>query len=906
MEDEERELRKLEKTRQDYDKWFADKTRVPTTPSSISQQYPHPAWPAYGYSNLSPEEQEEQFKNSYLSVMEDKKRELEKMQQEYYNLFAVGPADYKPVPDREPKQPIKGTGDIDYDTVHGLNMLFGVEATERDEWDKTLKTIDNNAEKTKKQQEKIVEHNKKYGNLSFEEIKDCSDSSGKDMLWDEFMSGLSAFQRFKARLVSPPSTYTDKDGKVQTRSFGERIKASTGALGKLGGAIGSVTNLMGGPMMAAMTIFQGVMQAYSAVVEKESERITKIQTETSEAQERYSQAESNFLTSKERADENFSNVSEDDKETAIEEALKEGRKKDVTMQDLRLLTDENLELTESEQLNKDLTALEANTRLLYTSQLQMTAALRNEANVEDDTGQLGHYGTQADFTEWYEGSGIKNSEDEYGLGDIFDLNAWKTTFGFTEKGEEYLEDIAQSSENGLQFTTRIRNAEDLETDFEKLAASFDKRNVGGNDISTIFGGNKGLYPQYNSYWNDIGSKNGGYSATQLAKLGKQYDKQLNRFERKNFRFEFKNGRLVLKNIQNIDKKFANLGQRLGISKIAAQQLVMLHTLNDLYQVAETQVKPELINQTQGLYSQLASSAGIKSNTGSSVGVEQAMNQGLAVISQQLSQVIVNTANEAAVDAYNAVSDTPVESVGELNKIIKDGNKNSDEYKNAVEAMDTKYKTQAYQAKYYERLNAGDTPAEAMKKAQKSSEEYLKKYGVENGTYWKTHQKYSDGSQAEGSGYWRLLMNTFGQQLGLPSSMRNSAGDFMAQLMSKGYSNYDATDIMKLNDEVVKNNPEVIKYLMNLTNTINESNMDAEDAADDETGGSGRGGGKDYDNNNRQRYVQLAICNKKAIPKLNVNLFKKAPSLHGQRTRTSSLRDIKINTTDKAKNIESRG
>ena len=663
---------------------------------------------------------------------------------------------------------------------------------------------------------------------------------------------------------------------------------STGFKG-LGSAALSVANMMGGPMMAAMTIFQGVMQAYSAVVEKESERITKIQTETSEAQERYSQAESNFLTSKERADENFSNVSEDDKETAIEEALKEGRDKDVTMQDLRLLTDENLELTESEQLNKDLTALEANTRLLYTSQLQMTAALRNEANVEDDTGQLGHYGTQADFTEWYEGSGIKNSKDEYGLGDILDINAWKTKFGLTDKGEEYLEDIAQSSENGLQFTTRIKNAEDLETDFEKLAASFDKRNVGGNDISTIFGGNKGLYPQYNSYWNDIGTHNGGYSATQLAKLGKQYDKQLNRFERKNFRFEFKNGRLVLKNIQNIDKKFANLGQRLGISKIAAQQLVMLHTLNDLYQVAETQVKPELINQTQGLYSQLATSSGIHSNTGSSVSVEQAMNQGLAVISQQLSQVIVSTANEAAVDSYNAVSDTPVESVGELNKIIKDGNKSSDEYKNAVEAMDTKYKTQAYQAKYYERLNAGDTPAEAMKKAQKSSEEYLKKYGVENGSYWKTHQKYTDIAKEYESPTIGNFMKRLASNIpGFPSS---------------GYSDYNATDIMKLNDEVVKNNPEVIKYLMNLTNTINESNMDAEDAADDETGGSGRGGGKDYDNNNRQRYVQLAICNKKAIPKLNVNLFKKAPSFTVM-NKNFKLRDIKINTADKAKNIES--
>lgn len=71
------------------------------------------------------------------------------------------------------------------------------------------------------------------------------------------------------------------------------------------------------------------------------------------------------------------------------------------------------------------------------------------------------------------------------------------------------------------------------------------------------------------------------------------------------------------------------------------------------------------------------------------------------------------------------------------------------------------------------------------------------------------------------------------------------------------------------------------------------------------GGSGGGSDKGSDDkeSNKKNYVDLVICNKKTIPKLNVNLFKKEPTFKIQ-NQNLKLRDIKINTQDKPKAISS--
>ena len=66
------------------------------------------------------------------------------------------------------------------------------------------------------------------------------------------------------------------------------------------------------------------------------------------------------------------------------------------------------------------------------------------------------------------------------------------------------------------------------------------------------------------------------------------------------------------------------------------------------------------------------------------------------------------------------------------------------------------------------------------------------------------------------------------------------------------------------------------------------------------GGGGSGKGSDKNQNVKNR-VDLVLCNKKTIPKLNVNLFKKAPNFTVL-NKNFKVRDIKINTEDKPKAI----
>lgn len=75
---------------------------------------------------------------------------------------------------------------------------------------------------------------------------------------------------------------------------------------------------------------------------------------------------------------------------------------------------------------------------------------------------------------------------------------------------------------------------------------------------------------------------------------------------------------------------------------------------------------------------------------------------------------------------------------------------------------------------------------------------------------------------------------------------------------------------------------------------------------DDDSGKGRGSGsdkdKDKDKTSGKNWVNLAICNKKEIPKLNVNLFKKPPNFTIL-NRNFKLRDVNVNTADDAKSIQ---
>ena len=85
-----------------------------------------------------------------------------------------------------------------------------------------------------------------------------------------------------------------------------------------------------------------------------------------------------------------------------------------------------------------------------------------------------------------------------------------------------------------------------------------------------------------------------------------------------------------------------------------------------------------------------------------------------------------------------------------------------------------------------------------------------------------------------------------------------------------------------------------------------SGLGEDDDSGSGSGGGGGGGGDSGDKDNtgtKKERVDLVLCNKKEIPKLNVNLFKKPPSFTIL-NKNFKLRDLKINTEDKPKAIMS--
>ena len=94
----------------------------------------------------------------------------------------------------------------------------------------------------------------------------------------------------------------------------------------------------------------------------------------------------------------------------------------------------------------------------------------------------------------------------------------------------------------------------------------------------------------------------------------------------------------------------------------------------------------------------------------------------------------------------------------------------------------------------------------------------------------------------------------------------------------------------------------------IQSAYDQSNLGEYGSNSNGSGGGGRGGGSggssgsDKDNSGtKKERVDLVLCNKKEIPKLNVNLFKKPPNFTIL-NKNFKLRDIKINSQDKPKAI----
>lgn len=113
---------------------------------------------------------------------------------------------------------------------------------------------------------------------------------------------------------------------------------------------------------------------------------------------------------------------------------------------------------------------------------------------------------------------------------------------------------------------------------------------------------------------------------------------------------------------------------------------------------------------------------------------------------------------------------------------------------------------------------------------------------------------------------------------------------------KGWENgLSSNDVI---NTFAKNYTENPMFKQRIIDTYNAAGEEGEGSG----GGSGSGSGdNDNDTGTRKERVDLVLCNRKTIPKLNVNLFKKPPSFTIL-NKNFKLRDVKINSEDKPKAI----
>ena len=296
-----------------------------------------------------------------------------------------------------------------------------------------------------------------------------------------------------------------------------------------------------------------------------------------------------------------------------------------------------------------------------------------------------------------------------------------------------------------------------------------------------------------------------------------------------------------------DKILTNIAKMVGgITKQQAKQLLVLSTISQINQLVKDTIEPQLISQTESAMAAALSGSITAGATQNNWTATEAVNAGVSVISAQLATVV--QAKVMEIQGYEATAA---------------GMDLKDIY--AVQNAD-----QSGQS-----ITNGKVP------------------GLDHTLTDQQLREARSIGEAGYKGYYQAFMSQ------LPNmdkdEIEKHSQELYDQLKSGGLSSYAMWNTIKkygtwAGEQIINQ-----KYAETLAEQIQEP--------DDGTGsGSDNDKDKDKDKSSGKRWVNLAICNKKEIPKLNVNLFKKPPNFTIL-NRNFKLRDVNVNTADDAKSIQ---
>lgn len=319
-------------------------------------------------------------------------------------------------------------------------------------------------------------------------------------------------------------------------------------------------------------------------------------------------------------------------------------------------------------------------------------------------------------------------------------------------------------------------------------------------------------------------------------------------------FTFKDGKLQrvegkeLKVLQAISKRAGH------ITNEQAKQTLILSTLSSIHDFVQNNVQPQLLANVEAAM-QSANTLGLTYGTGGYTGsATSAVHQGVMTISSQLITLI----EQKSLETMSLLSQSTGIEFGDLTDLAR--------------ASDSGHLSPELLAKNYDMKDAG----QARSIVNTMQGMYT---GVMTTTGWNQEDAFKRAeelfSNKDNTGLW---------------DVKTINGRKFTPEIPDMFRTFEPWAIEKLTPYIEE------QWVKNNTDTTGEA-----------SGPTGTGKDKDKSKDsskdaNKKNWVNLAICNKKEIPKLNVNLFKKPPNFTIL-NRNFKLRDVNVNTADDAKSIQ---
>lgn len=742
------------------------------------------------------------------------------------------------------------------------------------------------------------------------EHKSVIDNAQSRPLGNNVMPLVSDSKQFKQEMKNAGSgvTASIKDGLMRSREgkwlnflkgdpknftgFNKNLRTSANALLNF-------SDFLGGPVMIAMMVIPIIIQQIQNWYQSYVKELQQAKTRLEEAYTALGTAEDNLKNSfkdiypdldeaglEELMADTFANM-HDEMTNAIENGFDEWKKKSsgTTEQlpeyeydeekDDGSLKEKEDERTDEEKNND---ALNENTKAVYAAVAEINAAMDVYVTKSND-GMWGIDGRASEisdqptgFAELFPGApgwiaGLYNNMP--GVNN-YDKTNWM------ENGNAFLMTNSQKDDNYAGYTELpgllLENWKDANGDWIKGL-----RVAMGNSVDDFERVIPEATKDFLSETSHAASRMGASNNLRLQQSMKQDKKTWQALAKEIAKEERKTGKTLGKDKTN-NKRLEGLLSKIqattggGFSRTQILQAAYLQQMQDMLAVAQQVMVPIIGHHAEIAAQNLSTNqytAGGQADTSSSTYATYSV---ATVIAAMVSQIAMAKAAEAT---YNqALADGPTEGNKELYDLAQSSKDANDFYKKASQ------KSYGY-----------DTPFHAI-----AAGEFF----------------------TPGAGYDNALFKTgrFGQDTRF---MDRILENYLATAKMTVYG-YDPKVAAEYAKEEVKKGREAGLTTRDLYNTYQKnymapefigqiqaayeaSNIGEPESGSGGSGGSG-GGGKDSDDKekgNKKERVDLVLCNKKEIPKLNVNLFKKPPSFTVL-NKNFKLRDIKVNTQDKPKAV----